>query len=503
MDSLRAKFDVSQVRKALKQSLRKLGKIIIMKDYKWRPIEDLPEYWPELAAPELLSLSAAWQKYSKKLRDSDSLRHFNERLIREWAIETGIIENIYSIDRGVTQTLIEKGIEASLIPHGSTDKPVERIFPIIKDQEKVVEGLFDFVTQRRKLSTSYIKQLHQALTQHQETTTAIDGLGRVVEVDLLRGEWKRLPNNPTRLNGGIHEYCPPEHVSSEMDYLIAINKEHQQKSVPPEIEAAWLHHRFAQIHPFQDGNGRVARALASLVFLRTRWFPLVVNRDDRGEYIESLEQADKGDLAPLVNLFAMIQKKAFNQALSISDQVLLEDDPLQQIIAAATERLKDKKQVSSRQFTLSHRLEEFTKQKLSIQAEKIHEALRSVDPIYSATAHRNDERNASYLGETAEAIARGMGYQADVDTYHAWCRLFIYERHGTEIVVSFHSMGAEFLGLIAISAWITLPRQQAKPLSKAPFQFSLQDDESQVKQRLDKWLDDILLDGINLWRIQL
>ena len=33
-----------------------------------------------------------------------------------------------------------------------------------------------------------------------------------------------------------------------------------------EIEATWLHHRFTQIHPFQDGNGRVARALASLVF---------------------------------------------------------------------------------------------------------------------------------------------------------------------------------------------------------------------------------------------
>src|SRR5215813_7752707 len=439
-----------------------------MKDYRWRPIEDLPDDWPELAAPELPALSAAWQKYSEKLRDSDSLKHFNERLIREWAIETGIIENLYSIDRGVTQTLIEKGIEASLIPHGSTDKPVERILPMLKDQQEVVEGLFDFVAQRRELSTSYIKQLHQAFTRHQETTTAVDTLGRVIDVALLRGEWKRLPNNPTRPDGSVHEYCPPEHVASEMDRLIAMHKEHQQKGVPPEIEAAWLHHRFAQIHPFQDGNGRVVRALASLVFLRAGWFPLVVNRDERVEYIESLEKADQGDLASLVNLFARIQRKAFNQALSLSEQVILEGDPLQQIIAAATERLKERKQISSEQFTLSHRLEEFAQQKFSIPAERLFAAFRSADLHYTATAHRNDELNASMFGETAEAIAREMGYQADVDTYQAWCRFFIYGKHSLEIVVSFHSMGAEFLGLMAISAWIRLPNsgQSATPLSK-------------------------------------
>jgi Fic family protein len=433
------------------------------------------------------------------------LKHFNERLIREWAIETGIIENLYSIDRGVTQTLIEKGIEASLIPHGSTDKPVERILPMLKDQQEVVEGLFDFVAQRRELSTSYIKQLHQAFTRHQETTTAVDGLGRVVDVALLRGEWKRLPNNPTRPDDGVHEYCPPEQVASEMDRLIVLHKEHQQKLVPPEIEAAWLHHRFAQIHPFQDGNGRVVRALASLVFLRAGWFPLVVNRDERVEYIESLEKADQGDLSSLVNLFARIQKKAFNLALSLSEQVILAGDPLQQIIAAATERLKNRKRISTEQITLSHHLEEFAKQKLSDQAARLSEALRSVDPTYSAGVTRNNESNASAWEVDARRIAREMGYQADSDTYHAWLQLDIFERLSSQIVVSFHPMGPEFLGLMAISAWIRLPTlaPPVTPLSEAPFQFSLQDDEAQVTQRLDKWLDDVLLVGLDLWRKQL
>ena len=54
----------------------------------------------------------------------------------------------------------------------------------------------------------------------------------------------------------------------------------RRRGVPVEVEAAWLHHRFTQIHPYQDGNGRVARALASLLFIKAGWFPVVVTRDD-------------------------------------------------------------------------------------------------------------------------------------------------------------------------------------------------------------------------------
>ena len=57
--------------------------------------------------------------------------------------------------------------------------------------------------------------------------------------------------------------------------------------------AAWVRHRFTQIHPFQDGNGRVARLLATLVFSRAEWLPLVVRRDDRVRYLDALEAADK------------------------------------------------------------------------------------------------------------------------------------------------------------------------------------------------------------------
>ena len=134
-------------------------------------------------------------------------------------------------------------------------------------------------------------------------------------VPLIRGAYKQLSNNPLRSNGTIHEYCPPEHVDSEMDRLIGLH--HGHDDVAPEVEAAWLHHRFTQIHPFQDGNGRIARALATLVFVKAGWFPLVVRDRDRAKYISALESADDGNLMPLIKYFASLQQDEFVRALSI------------------------------------------------------------------------------------------------------------------------------------------------------------------------------------------
>jgi Fic family protein len=107
-----------------------------------------------------------------------------------------------------------------------------------------------------------------------------------MEVPLLKGKFKALPNNPRRPDGSIHEYCPPVHVDREIENLL--DWLGQYEAIDPTIVAAWLHHRFTQIHPYQDGNGRVVRALTTLVLLRAELLPLVVDRDLRVEYIEAL-----------------------------------------------------------------------------------------------------------------------------------------------------------------------------------------------------------------------
>jgi Fic family protein len=105
-----------------------------------------------------------------------------------------------------------------------------------------------------------------------------------------------------------------------MDELIEIY--HRLPEIHPEVRSAWIHHAFTQIHPFQDGNGRVARALASIDFIKAGLFPLIVHRTQREEYLQALVQADQGDLSLLVKMFYRLQEESFRRAISQSEQIL-------------------------------------------------------------------------------------------------------------------------------------------------------------------------------------
>ena len=284
----------------------------------WRPIADLPDDWRDLADADLHRLAAQLEGTCAGIGTDAAIAAFTQRLKREWAIETGLIERVYTLTRGVTEVLIERGLREELIPSSATDRDPALVVDMLRDHATAVDGLFDFVKDERRLSTSYVKELHSVLLANQETATARDIFGRRVEMPLVRGDYKRRPNNPVRPDGRVHEYCPPEQVAPEMDRLIEMHLEHADREVPPEVEAAWLHHRFVAIHPFQDGNGRVARALATLVMIRAGCFPLVVTDAGRGDYIDALEEADGGDLGPLAGLFADIQRRAIEGAMRVA-----------------------------------------------------------------------------------------------------------------------------------------------------------------------------------------
>ena len=128
-----------------------------------------------------------------------------------------------------------------------------------------------------------------------------------------------------------------------MDRLIDMYAGYKRQRIAPEVLAAWLHHRFVQIHPFQDGNGRVARVLASLVFIQSGWFPSVITRDIRSDYISALENADLGELDDLVRLFSGNQKRSFQRALSLSDQV--EEQATSIIIDAAIQKIRERRDI--------------------------------------------------------------------------------------------------------------------------------------------------------------
>ena len=195
----------------------------------WRPIEDLPDNWRTLVDADLAYLVEYWNENRGELASHGDVRDFNRRLQREWAIETGLIERIYTLDRDTTEILVERGLQENLIAASATNRDPALVSDILRDHALALDGLFDFIKRDRELSTSFVKELHAVLLAHQDTASARNTFGRRVEMPLAKGEYKKRPNNPLRPDGLLHEYCPPEQVASEMDRLIAMHASHARE----------------------------------------------------------------------------------------------------------------------------------------------------------------------------------------------------------------------------------------------------------------------------------
>ncbi len=475
-------------------------------------IEDLPNNLHR-STSELDSLVAAWRERRAELEGMVELTELHDRLRHRWAVETGMIEGLYTIDRGTTELLIDHGLNADLISRGDSDRPAAEIVPLLWDQAQVYDWLFEFIKDERELSTSYIKELHQLLTRNQHYTMAVDAQGRTFEAHLLKGEWKRLPNNPRRPDGGTHEYCPPEHVDAEMDRLVAWHLEHRRDEVAPEIEAAWLHHRFTQIHPFQDGNGRVARALATLVLIRANRFALSISPEQKGGYIDALERADAGDLEPFADLIARTQQREFAQALSVAQDLVDE----QQILAAAMRKAASQRDERVSAYADVKMLGDDAVARafrtFSERRDAFHERLRSeqLDGSYVAFASLPGPRQEHYYFAQILECAHKLDYFADTREYRNWVRLTIRDEHeqrAVVLVISLHSLGRVFKGVLSAIAFVEVvdgsgegeQRQGPWLATEDAFTLGYLDSREHVLRRFDAWLQTAWLSLLRTWQ---
>jgi hypothetical protein len=137
--------------------------------HSWEPITNLPDDWFRLAREDLTLIHKQWIEEKSILKDASKIRALEERLATEWAIETGIIERLYTVDRGVTESLIELGLENISQLH-SQGKISRDAMEVIEDQKMALEFVFQFIRQERRLTSAYVRELHLALTRHQEET---------------------------------------------------------------------------------------------------------------------------------------------------------------------------------------------------------------------------------------------------------------------------------------------------------------------------------------------
>lgn len=129
------------------------------------------------------------------------------------------------------------------------------------------------ITEREGLSEEDILTLHRLFYQQIDAEKA--GHYRTVKV---------------YISGSRYAVTAVSKIPAEMQKLIKWYNENEKKLHPVELVAT-LHQRFVFIHPFVDGNGRVARLLMNLALLRNGYTIAIIPAILRHEYIYSLEAA--------------------------------------------------------------------------------------------------------------------------------------------------------------------------------------------------------------------
>lgn len=129
------------------------------------------------------------------------------------------------------------------------------------------------------------------------------------------------------------DYLPPPafEVPSMMKELLEWLRRNPEELRPIEI-AAVFHYKFVFIHPFDDGNGRVARLLMNLLLIRFEYPFTVIRNYDRRRYYDTLKKADRGDLRPFVNFIARCVEESLHLYLSAIEPT----DERRQFLSLAT-----------------------------------------------------------------------------------------------------------------------------------------------------------------------
>ncbi|MGH3887236.1 MAG: Fic family protein [Pseudonocardiaceae bacterium] len=428
---------------------------------RWAEVEPLGVVNGELnhVLTNLDTLREAWD-VSLAQASPGEFTEARRRSLTRHAIETGIIERLYDLSWGITEALVAEGLTAEVAASkGGLD---DDALATIISQYDALKFLADAARNGKDLSLHFVRELHQAICRTQATYEARNDHGQILQVRLHHGTWKIQPNHVRRQDGTLLEYTPPEHVQSQMERLLALYQETAEEH--PLVRAAWLHHRFIRIHPFEDGNGRVARALTLLVLLRADYAPLVVDRTQRTAYITALDKANDGDLRDLVHLFARLEEIALRSELELPAEPTAEGAGALAVARAYAQRLRAHQQAelterATRAAVLAGRLHK----KVVAYVEELGAGIRDQFSEADSQAHSSvthatpPNERAKYWQIQIVRTAREVNIFANLSEGSWWTRLHLTVLGETlRFVVVIQRVGPGETGVLAVTVFAEL-----------------------------------------------
>ncbi|MDR3189421.1 MAG: Fic family protein [Prevotellaceae bacterium] len=142
----------------------------------------------------------------------------------------------------------------------------------------------------RPLTENFIRELNKTIFVEDFWKT---DARQASSYQIHAGVYKTRPNSVVTVTGETFEYASPEETPALMSDLVAwYNATERQNALHPVELAALLHYRYVRIHPFEDGNGRIARLLVNYVLLKNNFPMLIVLSSDKENYLRILHQCD-------------------------------------------------------------------------------------------------------------------------------------------------------------------------------------------------------------------
>ena len=175
------------------------------------------------------------------------------------------------------------------------------------------------------LTQNFIRTLHKTLLREDYTVYKNLLGGQTTSYTIHAGRYKTRPNSVITRYGDRFEYASPEETPALMADLVEwYNKAEQSGRFTPVELAALFHYRYIRIHPFEDGNGRIARLMANYILARHGYPMIVVRSRKKNEYLEALHKTDL-TVGATPSLGAHASKRNIQQFLTYFTKLFVEE----------------------------------------------------------------------------------------------------------------------------------------------------------------------------------
>ena len=175
------------------------------------------------------------------------------------------------------------------------------------------------------LTQNFIRALHKTLLREDYTVYRNLPGGQVTSFVIHAGQYKTRPNSVITRYGDRFDYASPEETPALMTDLVDWynTAERSGKFTPVEL-AAIFHYRYIRIHPFEDGNGRIARLMSNYILARHGYPMIVVRSRKKNDYLEALHKTDL-TVGNTPSLGAHASKRSIQQFLTYFTKLFVEE----------------------------------------------------------------------------------------------------------------------------------------------------------------------------------